>query len=116
MMSSLMTSIATLVSEAVTHPIGDTETMAGFLNNNREPSLIVLDMEMRDNKGRAILEFLVERKTQVGLILINAQSFNDSGTSFDNMNIAGHFNKPLNYRALYTTIKKVLEEKVMPQA
>ncbi len=51
MMSSLMTSIATLLSGVVTHPVGDTEAIAGFLDKNGSPSLVILDMEMRDNKG-----------------------------------------------------------------
>ncbi|MDP3731452.1 MAG: hypothetical protein Q8R31_00260 [Candidatus Omnitrophota bacterium] len=105
MMSSLMTSIATLVSEAVTHPVGDTEEIADFLNKNEPPSLIILDMEMRDNKGRAILEFLASRKIKIPLIIMN-----DSGKDLGGISAAGRFDKPLNYRALYGTIKKVLEK------
>jgi len=109
MMSSLMTSIATLVSKIVTHPVGDTEAMAGFLDNNKSPSLIILDMEMRDNKSRAILEFLAERKTKVGLILINARPSDYGDIELGGMNITGQFKRPLNYRTLYGTIKKALE-------
>ncbi|MBU4488988.1 MAG: response regulator [Candidatus Omnitrophica bacterium] len=116
MMSSLMTSIATLLSGVVTHPVGNTEAMAGFLDNNKSPSLIILDMEMRDNMGIAILKLLVERKIQVSLILINTRPSDYSGIRLDDMNIAGQFKKPLDYRTLYGTIRKALEEKAIPQA
>lgn len=106
MMSSLMTSIATLLNGVITHPVGDTDAMAGFLDENGSPSLVILDMEMRDNKGIVILEFLASHMMQVPLILINVEG---GGIKTEGMNISGQFNKPINYRNLYSMIKNVLE-------
>ena len=63
----------------------------------------------QDNMGMAILKLLVERKTQVSLVLINTRPSDYGDINLDDMNIAGQFKRPLNYRTLYGTIKKALE-------
>jgi len=89
------------------YPICDIAEVKSLFDKGIIPDFAIINMRLRENMGKSILEYLALKKIKIPLVLINARPSDFENVNIKGINIVGYLSHPMmGYGKLFKMIEK----------